>query len=683
MPRSLPTQPLVVELEPLVRAGKLKEAAGRLKRLAASGVPAWELYLWMGRIEEKRRRWVEAEESYRKALSGSPSGAIEMEYGRFLERLNRMDEAAAMLERGLKAGGPGCEIHLALARLHERLGRSDLAGKEFEAAASAEPKASLPRFELARLLEASGKSDEAKASLAKAASLLKAEMASLADRVRRGKAAGPDDLRFFDLMEVSLCRDAFLAETLSSPAESSKVKAAMAAILKSEPRAAGARTLLAEILVGQAELAAAAREAAKVFAPDVRGAEVSRVAPVLKLVEAGAYPAGLESAVLACIRRRGAADSAQADWYQVFSALLCKAKYPEAFRLGEALLDKPEPLAASHAFLWPWWRKVRRAVGERSFCHDELERLASASRSGRFGHWFAYCRTILLSTLARYEEAEAEYRHIKDLDPGRYAWMRQPFVLVRLLPEKPDFDGTIEVCRVVLSASPDHWWVRCRMAEAYLAKGLLKDGLAELQRAEDGARGSARGETLTWHGEVLLWLGRYREAFAKLDEAVRLGDRTFVYGWRGGASLKLGDRSAALADFTRAIEHDPKDVEAYVWRGEVLRLMGRHREALADLDRFVKESSNCLWGLFNRGLLKDSLGDGQGMLEDLRSAVRIKELEPLVRHIGAKLKTDCGPVLAGNLSPAQARRFMKAGLDLAKGVRRWEPYVQAIWMRNP
>ncbi|MFA6316118.1 MAG: tetratricopeptide repeat protein, partial [Elusimicrobiota bacterium] len=158
--------------------------------------------------------------------------------------------------------------------------------------------------------------------------------------------------------------------------------------------------------------------------------------------------------------------------------------------------------------------------------------------------------------------------------------------------------------------------------------------------------------------------------------------KTFVYGWRGAALLKLGDKAAALVDFTRAIEHDPKDMEAYVWRGEALRLMGRHREALKDLDLFIRLCSRCLWGFFNRGLCRAALGDEAGMLEDFRAAVGCTGLEPLVRHISGRLGMDGGKVLAGDLKPGSAVRFMKSGLDLAKGVRRWERYVQSIWMRN-
>ncbi|MFA6316119.1 MAG: tetratricopeptide repeat protein, partial [Elusimicrobiota bacterium] len=502
-----------VGLEELVRAGRLREAAAGLRKLRSSGVRSWEICLWMGRIEERRGRWEEAEKSYRNALAGSPAGAIEMEYALLLERRGRVPEAFAMLRTALKRGGPAVEIHMALGRLYERSGRAGDAKDAYRKAAKADPAASQPLFELARLEQAVGRASGARGGIRKGTARLKDEMRLLAESLQRGGAAGTRDPRFFDLVEAGLCRSSFLEDILSSKAATREAKGVMEAVLRADPRAAGARTLLAELLIGEGRLPEAARQAAVAFGPEVRGADVSRILPALKLIEAGTYPPVLEAAVLDCVRRRGAADSSQADWYQAFSALLCGARYPQAFGLGEALLDKPEPLAASHALLWPWWRKVRRGVNERAFCAAELGRLDAAARKGGFAPWYAYCRTILLCTLGRYDEAEAEYRHIKGLDRGRYAWMRQPFVLVRLCSDEPDYDGTVEVSRVVLSKAPDHWWVRCRMAEALLARGDLKEGLAEFQRAEEGAAGTARGETLTWHGEVLLWLGRYREGF--------------------------------------------------------------------------------------------------------------------------------------------------------------------------
>ncbi|MDI7269617.1 MAG: hypothetical protein QME96_16640, partial [Myxococcota bacterium] len=289
----------------------------------------------------------------------------------------------------------------------------------------------------------------------------------------------------------------------------------------------------------------------------------------------------------------------------------------------------------------------------------------------QLSHWFAYYRAILLNYQGRNREALQEFAHIGGLDPVRYSWMLQSFVLVKLATL--DFEGAIAVCRDILRHAPSHWWVRCRMAEAYLAKGAPAAGLREFARAERAAAPEIRREVLTWHGEVLLWLGEYEQALAKLDKAIALGAKTFVYGWRGAARLKLGAHAPAIEDLDRAVELDAKDFEARVWRGEAYRLLGRHAEALADLDHVVRRGEESYWTYFNRALAKDSLGDAAGMDADFDRIPR-EVTSFIARRLG--LRGDAA------LGRARKRKILTAGLEMAKGVRRWEGYVQSIWMRE-
>ncbi len=448
----------------------------------------------------------------------------------------------------------------------------------------------------------------------------------------------------------------------------------MRTISKADPRAASARVLLAELLIGRGGLAEAERGMVKALSPDSTGAETSRIEVLLKLIERGRYGRALERALLSRVGEVGASDRILSDWSELFSALLCGCRYQAAFRLGEAVLDRSRSLTGFRSLLWPWWRKVGRGVAERSFCARELRRLRSAETTGGFPHWFAYCRAVLLNCLGEDKEAMAEFKSIRDLDGARYAWMSQPFVQFMLV--KGDLDGTVELCRRVLRHAPDYWLVHCRMAEAHLIRGATAEGLREFKRAEDTSDVNAKREVLTWHGEALLWLGKYRRALDKLNEAVGLGARTFVHGWRGAAYLKLGNLQKALEDLDRAIELDGKDFEARLWRGEARRLLGRHAEALKDLDYFIRYGSPCLWGFFNRALVKNALGDEAGAAADYRSAsAAMPDEEAFIR---GKLGWKAGKALGA----AERRKVMEEGLRLAKGVRRWEKHLGPVWMER-
>ncbi|MDI7269114.1 MAG: tetratricopeptide repeat protein [Myxococcota bacterium] len=584
----------------------------------------------------------------------------------------RLDEAAAVVRRLARCGTPSWEVLLWAGRIHERAGRLAEAERSFRRAWVPNPSAPLPLVELSRFLESAGRPDEAQAVLREGAAAVARDLPGLlAGLVTRGPRGGLDD-RLRALFEFRPFRRAFLAEVGDRAGDLERLTAALRAVLDVDSARGDVRTLLANILLARGRTAAAERLAAEAFAVDSTGADTSRIELVLALIERGRFGGRLERALLTSARNARPPDKILVEWPQVFSALMCARRYRTAFRLGEAMLDRLGQFESPQPLLWPWWRRVGRAVNEQRFLAAELRRIRQAARAGAYAHWFAYYRAVLLSCLARPAAAAAEYARIERLDPVRYSWMRQAFVVVSL--ELLDLRGTVAICRTILKHCPRHWWVRCRMAEAHLALGARAAGLREFARAEATTDANARREVLTWHGEVLLWLGEYHAALVKLDQAIALGATTFTYGWRGAARLKLGDLERAVEDLDRAVALDAKDVEALVWRGEAFRLLGRHDEARRDLDAFIADHPGCCWGHFNRGLVRSALGDEEGMADDYaRVPARVTSF--VQRSMG--LPDDRVP------GRAVMRRVMAAGLEMGRGIRRWEDYVNMIWGLPP
>lgn len=573
------------EVEVLLSGGRVKEALSALKRSASGGAAPWEIFLWLGRIEEKRGRPARAEEAYRKAL-----------------------------EQDTKAAP-----------------------------------------ELFRLLEEGGRLDDARSVMAEAGR-----------RALAGPATG-----LYALAEFADFRRA-LVEAAAASGALERTESAVRAALAGEAPPAGARPLLVELLLSRRALAEAAAELARCFRPARKDEEGSRIDLLYRMLAEGEYDPDLERAVLDGTARAEPGDKLAADWPQVFSALMCARRYASAFRLGEAVLDRFGRFESPGQLMWPWWRMIRRAVAEDEFVTLEMRRMEEASRGGEFPAWFAYYRAILLSDLGRNRQAMEVYAQLRALDSGRYSWMCQSFVLVKL--GILDYDGAVEVSRDILSREPSHWWVRCRMAEALLARGDTAEGLSEFALALKTCGPGLGGEVLTWHGEVLLWLGEYERALEKLDAAVALGAKTFTFGWRGAALLMLGRHERALADLDRAVALDPKDFEARSWRAEAYRLMGRREEAMTDIELVVKHGPTSFWAHFNRGLLRDELRDEAGMREDLGTASR-DMLDFLMKRLGI-------PFTPAPMTRAQMRTLMTTALGWAKGVRRWEKYVQPIWMER-
>lgn len=573
------------EVEDLIASGKVKQAATALKRFAAAGAASWEMFLWLGRIEEKRGCPEQAEQAYRKALAVDTKAAPAL--FRLLEEGGRLDEARAVME---------------------------------EAAARA--------------------------------------------------LSGPD-AGLFLLVEFSDYRRT-LAEKAAAAGALDRLETASRAALSGEAPAAGARSLLVEVLLARGRRTEAGAELSAGFRLARKDDEGSRVDLLFRLLSDGRFDPDLERAVLDGVSLAAPGDKLAADWPQVFSALMCARLYAAAFRLGEAVLDKYGRIESPGQLMWPWWRMIRRAVAEDEFVTLELGRMHEAARGGEHAPWFAYYRAILLSDLGRNVEAMDVYAKLRSLDSERYSWMCQSFVLVKL--GTLDYDGAIEISRDILSRAPSHWWVRCRMAEAYLARGDAETAHREFGLALKTCGPGLKGEVLTWHGEILLWLGEYSKALEKLDAAVALGAKTFVFGWRGAALMKLGLHDRALADLDRAVAHDPKDFEALSWRAEAYRVLGRRAEAMRDIEVVVKQGPTSFWAHFNRGLLRYELGDEAGMAEDVATASR-DTLDFLMKRLGI-------PFTREGMTREQMRTLMATGLEWAKGIRRWEKYVQPIWMNR-
>jgi len=98
------------------------------------------------------------------------------------------------------------------------------------------------------------------------------------------------------------------------------------------------------------------------------------------------------------------------------------------------------------------------------------------------------------------------------------------------------------------------------------------------------ALGAAQRHQLA--GRQLTQAGRYREAIAELDEAIRLAPGLApAYNARGYARYLLRNYAGAIEDLTQAIRLNPKYVNAYEIRSWAKRAAGDLTGAAADLQR--------------------------------------------------------------------------------------------------
>lgn len=91
----------------------------------------------------------------------------------------------------------------------------------------------------------------------------------------------------------------------------------------------------------------------------------------------------------------------------------------------------------------------------------------------------------------------------------------------------------------------------------------------------------------------------------------------WAYAGRGQAHFFAGEKEKAIADYTRVVEIDPKDIDAYVSRGFVYKAKSDWANAIADMNRAIAlaPKKGGLYG--NRGMIYLAKGDIKNAIADL------------------------------------------------------------------
>ncbi|MCB9452463.1 MAG: tetratricopeptide repeat protein [Anaerolineaceae bacterium] len=109
-----------------------------------------------------------------------------------------------------------------------------------------------------------------------------------------------------------------------------------------------------------------------------------------------------------------------------------------------------------------------------------------------------------------------------------------------------------------------------------------------------------------------------------INKALELAPNTAIY-WKNRGVIKfilLNKVPEALADFTRAIELDPKFVDALVFRCNAYNRSGKNDLAAADATRCIELQPDEANHYFNRAIARHKLNDHQGALNDLDEVIQ-------------------------------------------------------------
>ncbi|MCX5795340.1 MAG: tetratricopeptide repeat protein [Elusimicrobia bacterium] len=630
--------------------GRLDEALVHCRRAARldSGRP--EIWLMQQDLLERAGRPAQAEACLRAALRLAPGSAqTRLRYGEFCFKNGRCRDAVRHLERALALGCPQPEVRIALTNARiglaeelEKAGRLGEAEALWRLAERTAPSAAQVRLRRVRCLMALSRLKEREGLAREAESCLRR-----ADRVSRREPAAQSELgRLHEQRGRLRLAAAHLRRAAALAREDARPHLAWVEFLKDRGRYADAARHLAGLRRRRPAFWSAELEfqAGWVWGKDE------------------AYGRMLRHFRL-CVRHPG---FPQVAGFHRLTALLCLRDYRAAGAAAEELLDAGCAGDWLKFFL-PWPQSWLRPTAHR-FLRAELRALARETVRHPAAPWPRFFKGTVLYSLGLLAQSLPEFAALRGLPQRRYGWMRYYAGLI-LLNQCRYKEARRELAAAAAHA-PGFWLSLCHSAEAMLCLGLPRQATAIFAQARQAAAGSAaEPHILAWEGETLLWTGDYAAALARLKSAVDAGSWLAVC-WRGAALMLSGRYREALRDLDRAIVPGSRDAEALVWRGELHRRMGRLRAARSDLDRAV-ELEGGDWAYWNRALLAAAMDRPADMRRDM---ARIAP--EALRHVRGGLKLPEG----AETDMRKAVAILAAGLRLARGVRRSDAYLRALWM---
>ena len=165
-------------------------------------------------------------------------------------------------------------------------------------------------------------------------------------------------------------------------------------------------------------------------------------------------------------------------------------------------------------------------------------------------------------------------------------------------------------------------------AKRELLLGLLAFGRGEYPKAAELLAAYNRAEGLDLEAMKFEFDARFMgQDLAGLiknsDRLLTLAPDSTRWEWLGHARYQTGDLKGAIADYTRALELDPKDVTTLEARGFSMETLEDHAGALADFTRIIQLEPRASRGYAFRANVRRDLGDSEGAMADHNEAVRL------------------------------------------------------------
>lgn len=144
-------------------------------------------------------------------------------------------------------------------------------------------------------------------------------------------------------------------------------------------------------------------------------------------------------------------------------------------------------------------------------------------------------------------------------------------------------------------------------------------------------------------GNELRKQGNNQAALEQYNKAIELDPKYIAaYNNRGNVRDDLSDKQGAIEDYNKALELNPKYALAYYNRARIRSDLGEKKIALQDYNQSIELDPNYGFAYYGRGLVHNDLGDKQSALKDYDKAIELNPKYSSAYYARGNVRDDLG-----------------------------------------
>jgi protein O-mannosyl-transferase len=223
--------------------------------------------------------------------------------------------------------------------------------------------------------------------------------------------------------------------------------------------------------------------------------------------------------------------------------------------------------------------------------------------------------------LADYEKSIPAYERALQVDPGYYDAGINLGVSLHRLKRYPE---AVEAFSKAAKARPERPEAYFSRAQSLYSAQNYAQAIPDYEKARQLGEKRPAQEFDLCIGQCYASLNQHDRALAYYDASLKLApNEAGTHYQKGNSYAALGKMDEAIACYDATLKINPNYTDAINNKGNALAAMSRFAEALPVFDRAVASQPGTANVYFNRGMVKNSLGDKPGACKDWQKSLEL------------------------------------------------------------